>query len=254
MKKIIKILAAVAILSILCMLFTGCDMLDEMKENHAIMSEDMQTVTFRGETYLRLPEGTPPYVSANYDVVNITKADVPVLLSEDFGYHTDYDPLRGLLKVKSPTDYDYDDPVKVDYYGYLNEGQEYIYFCREDNYEKYLDILENKEADRIGFYDWDETYYTAVLSSTTSKEIIDYMTTYTDMTAEIYEEATAKEYGIVIDLYRCDKEILLREDLFNYALSITEEREVYFVNHTVGTAVKLSAEAAEEITAEYYDY
>ena len=254
MKKVIKALTIVGIISLFCMLFAGCDMLDEMKANHAIMSEDMQTISFRGETYLKLPDGTPPYVSPNYEAIFTTMADVPVLLSEDYGYYTDYDPLRGLLKVESPMDYDYDYPVIIDYKGYMTSGQEYLYYCKENAYDKYIDILEHSEANRIGFFDYGETYYTAVLSSDTSKEIIDYMTSAKDMTAEAYEKAMSVEYDSVYEIYRCDKEIVLREELYNFALSITKDREVYFVNHTSGTAVKLSAEAADDITTEFYDY
>ncbi len=254
MKRIIKVLTVVAIISVFCMIFTGCDMLDEMKANHAVMSDDMSKISLRGETYLRLPDGTPPFVSPNYEVVFTTKADVPVLLSEDFGYLTDYDPLRGLLKVESPTDYNYDGPVIIDYYGYMSSGQEYLYFCKEDLYDKYADIIENKEADRIGFYDYGETYYTEVLSSETSKEILNLLTSLNGMTNETYEEAMSKECDCIYELYRCDKEILLRETLYNYALSITDKREVYFVNHTNGTASKLSDAAAEEITSDYYEY
>ncbi len=254
MKKIIKILTVVGIISLFCMLFAGCDMLDEMKANHAIMSDDMQTISFRGETYLKLPDGTPPFVSPNYEVIFTTKSDVPVLLSEDFGYYTDYDPLRDLLKVESPMDYDYDAPVIIDYKGYMTSGQEYLYYCKENVYDKYINILENEKADRIGFFDYSETYYTAVLSSDTSEEIIEYMTSANGMTAEIYEEAMRKEYDCIYDLYLCDKEIVLREELFNYSLSITKDRKVYFVNHTSGTAVMLSAKSAEDITTEFYDY
>lgn len=254
MKRIIKILTAVALIGILCMLFTGCDMLDEMKANHAIMSDDMQKISFRGDTYLKLPDGTPPYVSPNYEAIFTTKADVPVLLSEDFGYYTDYDPLRCLLKVNSPTDYNYDDPVTIDHYGYMSSGQEYLYYCSEETYDKYIDILEQNEADRIGFFDYGETYYTAVLSSKTSQEIIDLMTSAKGMTTEIYEEALSKEYDGIYELYRCDKEILLREDLYNFAFSISANREVYFLNNTNGTGAKLSDDAAEDITDDYYEY
>lgn len=251
MKKIIKILTAVALIGILCMLFTGCDMLDDMKANHAVMSEDMQKISFRNETYLKLPDGAHPFISPNYDAVFTTEADVPVLLSEDYGYFTDYDPVRGLLKVNNDNTYV---TSAIDYYGYYAEPQNYTYYCKEDMYDKYLEIIEENETNRIGFYDYGELYYTAVLSSGTSEEIIELMTSENGMTTELYEEAMASEYDCVYELYRCDKEILLREELFNYALSITDEREVYFVNHTNSTGVKLSAEAAEEITDDYYEY
>lgn len=250
MKKIIKIFTVVGIISLFCMLFAGCDMLDEMKANHARLSEDMEKINFRGDIYLKLPEGASPYVSSNYDVIFTTKSDVPVLLSEDLGFYTDYDPLRGLLKVSMSAD----DSYEPDHFGYLYDTGYYTYYCIEDKYDKYIEILSTSKADRIGFFDHNEVYDTAVLSSGTSKEIIEYMTSAKDMTAQTYEEAMRKECDFIDQLYRCDKEIVLREDIYNYSLSITEKREVYFVNHTTATAVKLCAESAEDITTELYDY
>lgn len=254
MKRIISIICIIAVCALIGMVFTGCDYIDELKEKHAVFSEDMSKVLYKGDVYLKLPEGTSPFVSPNYEVLFTTQADVPTLLSQDFGYLTDYDPLRGLLKIESPADYDYDEPVSIDRYGNVSSGQEYLYYCKDDLYNKYIDIIENKEADRIGFYDFGETYYTAVLSSETSKEIIDLMNSDKGMTTDAYEEAMAREYDVISELYRCDKGILLREQLYNYSFSITERREVYFVNHTNGTGSKLSSAAAEDITEDYYEY
>lgn len=254
MKKTIKLLAVLAIISLLGMLFCGCDMLADMKENHAVLSSDKQTITFRGDKYMLLPEGGTPYVASNYESIYTTEEDVPVLLSDSFGLSTVYDPLRGLLRVGAFDYYDYDSIGVVVYDTSIENYNEYDYYCIEDSYDKYAEIVKANDADRIGFYDFEELYYTAVLGSATSEEIINHMTSPRGMTPEIYEEAMQNEADCIYELYRCDKEILLREGLYNYAFSITSTREVYFVNHTNGTAVKLSAASAEDITEEYFDY
>lgn len=250
MKTLIKILSVAGIISLICMLFTGCDYIDQLRAQHAVLSEDMQKIEFEGKTYLRLPDGSFPYVSTNYDIVNTTEHDVPVLLSNSYRYFTYSDPLRGLLKVEMAIA----DDVKVDYYGYLHDTNEYVYYCIEEKYDEYMDILSNNEADRIGFYDYGELYYTAVLSSGTSKEINDYIMNPDGMSDKMYEEAVNDVYDWIDVMYRCDKSILLREDLFNYAMVINTNREVYLVNHTTCTGAKLSAEASEEITNKFFDY
>ena len=251
MKKTIKILTAVALIGILCMLFTGCDMLQEMKAVHGIISKDNQSVTYQGKTFKRLPDGVPYFFNdVNSNRCNITTEDVPVLLSEDFGYRGYYDALKGILVVNA-----YDYTMSAD--TYLSsvsypEAESYMYFCEEELYEEYSKLT-IEQADRIAIVHYNADFETLVFSESVSKEIFGIITESTWDT-DIYEEVIDNSRDVIYPLYRCDKELTLRGTLSGYELYIMQSREIYMTNYYVGGAVRLSDTATEYILERYYDY
>ena len=256
MKKAIKILSVIAIIGLLGVFFCGCDALDYMKSQHGLISNDRQTVSFRGQTFKRLPDGVPYYFNSAYsNRVNITDEDVPVLLSEGFSYESYFDSLNGIMAVAENVDsvtvdgmYLYDE--KTYYYGSTDQ---FIFFCSEDNFEEYSEF-NSVNADRIGFDDYTEDYNTNVLSSETSNEIFDIIKTGNVMSSDAYEEVLDNWKDSIYTLYKCNKSLTLRGSLDNYELYISEDDEVYLANYITETAQKLSDKASEEIVREYYVY
>ncbi len=256
MKKAIKILSVIAIIGLLGMFFCACDALDYRKSKHGLISDDRQTVSFKGETFKRLPDDVPYYFNSVYsNRVNITDEDVPVLLSESYSYESYYDSLNGILAVAENVD---NMTIKGSYIVdstryYLGSTDGFIFFCSEENYDEYSQFKAN-DADRIGIEDYTEDYNTCVLSSETSKEILDIINAGNVMSQDAYEEIVEEAVNYVGTLYKCNKSISLRGTIDGYELNINDDNEVYLVNYFTETAQKLSDKASEEIVREYFEY
>lgn len=250
MKKAIKILTAVALIGILSMFFTGCDMLDALKEKQAILSEDKKSVEYQGKTFKRLPDRVPYFCNDVYsNRCNVTYEDVPVLLSEELGIRGYHDSLKGILKVNL-LGY----TTSVDTYSYSVSYPEvvaYMYFCEEEYYDKYSQLTID-DADRIGISHADYDYETLVFSQSVSDEIYKIITD-NKWDTESYEYVIDNSRACISQLYRCDKAVDLLGTLNGYELYIMQSREMYLANYYVGGAVKLSDTATEYILERYYD-
>ncbi len=252
MKRILKILTVVALIGIFCMLFAGCDALDEMKANHAILSEDKKTVSFQGKTFVKLPEGIPYYFNDTYsNRITVTESDVPVLLSEDFGYSGYYDPLNDIMAVSDI--YTYDGTAQT-YLSSEYSPEEYqcTYFTQQENYEKYS-TLTIEEADRVGFSNMMYSYGTAIFSRSASEEILKLIKNTEPWNNEAYEYAQKNAYDNIYPLVRCNNTpIKLRSTLNGYEIFITNDKDVYLVNYYAETGVKLSDSTAEDVKEKLY--
>lgn len=257
MKKAIKLLSVIAIIGLLGMFFCGCDMLDEMKSLHGTISQDRQTVSFKGEIFKRLPDDIPYYFNSSYyNSINITDEDVPVLLSEDYSYESYYDGLNGILAVNNRADYIgmrgiYYVSSSTQYYAGSTNG--FSFYCSDENYEEYSQF-KTEDADRIGFDDYNEDYNTCVLSSVTSQEIFDIIEKGNVMSSKDYEEVMDNWADSIYAIYKCNKSMTLRGAIDGYELHMNEYNEVYLVNYITETALKLSDKASEEIIKEYFEY
>jgi hypothetical protein len=120
MKKIKRILAASLILAVL-LLCGGCADLDKMRANHAFFSDEtLQEIQWQGNKYKRLPYHPLMMISYTEQMVYLTEADVPVLLSELLGDIVTASSDKVLLEV-------------------CVEGMaETAMFAREDHYERIL--------------------------------------------------------------------------------------------------------------------
>ena len=116
-KRWIALLVAVLMCASLC----GCQMLDNMRANHAVWQED-GTILWNGATYRKLENKgslAALQVSRDYSTLYVTEPDVPVLLSEGFGECFDICADGRLLES----------------YNYEGENG-YAVYCREDIYEE----------------------------------------------------------------------------------------------------------------------
>ncbi len=233
MKKIIRAVSVLLVALSFCLVFAGCDMIDELREQHAIVSEDKNVVVYQGKTFLRLPDGIPYFFNdVTSNTINITDHDVPVLLSEEFCHRGYYDPLSDIIAV-SWVNKNLEVPNMV---------EEYTYFTQKENFKKY-ENLSAEEADRIGFYDYDSDFGTAMLSSEASEEILKTINTNDNWNTESIDNYT----GYIYPLFKCNKELTLRGNLDGYEIYIVNETDAYLSDYYTGENIKLSEKASEEI-------
>lgn len=267
MKKTIKIIALCLSIVALTALFAGCDFLDEMKANHAIISEDKETISFNGETYKRLPDGATFYCTYNYGFfdseVVVTDGDVPVLLKGNYGYYTEYHEDTDIFYVVFNSYNDmyssYFNPIALESYtSYPAEK----YYCNEKDYDKYISVIENGVLDRIGFEydvyseaDYNYYYILEVASKEVSDEILGHITNPEKMTSEVFDDKVSKDYNMEYLQnypYKCDSEGLLAEQFDNYDIARDSEGNAYLINYLAEKAVKLSDDTAKELKDEYF--
>lgn len=259
MKKTIKIIALCLSIVALTALFAGCDYLDDMKANHAIISEDKETISFNGETYKRLPDGATFYCTYNYGFfdseVVVTDGDVPVLLSDTFCYYSEYDNVKDIFLVYIDAGTTEDSFYSTYYVG---DG---VYYCNEKDYDKYIKAIEEGVLDRIGFEyeigteDYYYYYTLEVASKEVSDEILGYITNPEKMTSEVFDDKVSKDYNMeyLQDYpYKCDSEGLLAEQFDNYDIARDSEGNAYLINYLTEKAVKLSDDTAKELKDEYF--
>ena len=118
MKRYTRWVALAAVVAV-CLSLCGCARLDEMKEKHAVWLKG-GSILWNGVEYK--PLQTNFDVDVNWrrfnDSVTVTTADVPVLLSEEYGRTLDADVESGFI-------YGYAPPL----------GNNYL-FCRADMYDE----------------------------------------------------------------------------------------------------------------------
>lgn len=252
MKKTIKIIALCLSILALTALFTGCDALDEAKNNHALLSDDKKTISFRGETYKLLPEEGSFYAESNYPYqnVHVTDEDVPVLLKDMCSYASDYYERKDIFSVWINEDFD------VTHYSETFER----YYCNEKDFDKYIKALEENELDHIGFeyegtdknYAW---FYTLdIASEDVSKEILSHIKNPEAMTNELYSDVTNgfDSYCLLSNLYTCDSEGILADVLAGFDIFKDGDGKAYLVNYDTERAVELSDTVADSLKDEYF--
>lgn len=138
MKRYTRWVALAAVVAV-CLSLCGCARLDEMKEKHAVWLKG-GSILWNGVEYK--PLQTDFEVDINYrrfdDRVTVTTADVPVLLSEDYGRTLDADVESGFI-------YGYAPPL----------GKNYL-FCRADIYDE----VSEKVGEGFKFVGYCYDYYT----------------------------------------------------------------------------------------------
>ncbi len=174
MKKAKRILALLAVF-VLCLSFSGCKALDEMRASQGFWQPD-GSIRVGEYTYKPVPacEELQPYFSYGYDapMVYVTDPDVPVLLSRIMGESLDISDDDLFLEGGNAWDY---------------EGDTYPLYCREDKYEEVVSRIEAGFTPEIYFY-----YY-----SVYNEEEYEFEEKCYDLTAE-QAEAVEYVYGNVI--------------------------------------------------------
>ncbi len=264
MKRTVKIIALCLALMAFTALFAGCDALDEMKANHAILSDDRETLSFNGEIYKKLPEGANLYYSSYYgnafNRITVTNEDVPVLLSNTYCHSSQYDATRDIFRVyifEEPEHYSKDFFYS---YVYTTDEADKVFYCNEKDYDRYVNVIESGVMDHIGFeYETETEYFyyyykLDIASQEASNEILGYIKNPEKLTSKVHEEI-AENYDsecLQCNLYKCDSEGLLAEPLDGYDILRYPEGDAYLVNYLTETAVKLSDKTAEALEDKYF--
>lgn len=247
MKKTIRAVSVLLVALSLCFVFVGCDMIDDLREKQAIISQDKNAVIYQGQTFLRLPDDIPYFFNnTSSNRINITDYDVPVLLSEYVRYTGYYDPLVDIIAVaninNSQSDYSVVEGFIFPYPNEVYTSEGCTFYTRKENFEKYAS-LKTEDADRIGFDDYNSDYGTSLYSSSASDEIFNLIKDTKSWSKEEINNFTANIYP----LYTCNKELTLRGILDGYEIYIVNGRDAYLFNYITGENVKLSDKTAEEI-------
>lgn len=258
MKKIIKITTLLLCLALLGVFLSGCSYIDELRNSHAILSDDKSTITFQGKTYKKLPKSDKElYCTYNFfggyygDEVNITDEDVPVLLKEFFSHTGSYDLSKDIFCIFN---------IDVDFIN-ANENK---YYCNEADYDRYVEALKNDELDYIGFeYEtWDlNSEYHFILETANSvlnEEIMGFVKNPEKMTKETYDKYFEESDTVNFEslqgmLFKCDETASVVEPLSGYDIVRPYEgNKAYLINYENETAAELSEKATTALKQEYF--
>ncbi len=258
MKKTIKITSLVLCLALLGVFLSGCSFIDELRQSHAILSDDKSTITFQGKTYKKLPKTDKElYCTYNFfgsyysEEVNITDADVPVLLKEFYAHSGSYDISKDVFCIFN---------IDVDF---IN-GNENRYYCCDADYERYVNALKCDELDYIGFeYEtWDINadyhYILETANSVLNKEIMGYVENPETMTKEVFNKYFEESDNVTFEclqgqLFKCDESASVVEPLSGFDIvKPYEGNKAYFINYDNETAAELSEKAVIALKKEYF--
>lgn len=249
MKKTKRLFALCLSLVLLCLCTTGCNAIDEMRKNQAFYNAD-GSISLDNTDYLLLPENElfSPYNSDDTRMIEITEADVPVLLSTVWG-------TTGTL-------YNDGEILLVDY------GK--TCYCRKDKYVQYAALL-TAPFEPTGYC---YTYYELDVEDTF--EYIEHNYYLTPDQAKAVDEILATVTPSVRDenatyhsdysqaLYACDDTMLLREEtvsiektgdnyyLVEYNVDSDREYEVPTEYHAIFEGIIKQAFNAEKAEEAYY--
>ncbi len=201
MKKVKRSLALLLALILVCLSATGCNAIEEMRNNQAFYTET-GGVKLRDTDYLPLPQNEyfRPFKRDDNTVIRITEPDVPVLLSSEFG---DYGSL-------------YNDG-EILYCNYMDS-----YYCRVDKYSEYNAVL-TAPFEPTGYC------YTYHVLDTDTLEYIEHIYQLTDEQAKTVDEILATvtstvqdrnanyTYDYFVQLNACDDTMLLRDEAVGIA-------------------------------------
>lgn len=164
MKKIFKISALILAVVVMCLSFSGCAELDDMREAHATWTEEGNTesINYNGEVY-KLLEDTgsiyPAFANSSRCDVYVTEPDVPVLLSQDLSVNlqlsNDKNFIYGYMYDAYDFEYNTSSPLffAKEYYG--GAGREVLY-CKESIYDE----VSKNIADGVEFTTYGYEYWT----------------------------------------------------------------------------------------------
>lgn len=222
---------AVLLVSLMCLSLCGCQELEDMRASHAIWQED-GSIKWNGNVY-RLLENAPDELQVYGGVtVYVTEADVPVLLSPEFGEYFNSSKDGMLLRG----------------FNVYDMVGRYIY-CREDRYEEIAEYLqqttEMKEMNHYFYYYWSyetdeqEVYY---FSLDQEKVMDDLMANliFEPASVDFYHYTGSEDFSVSVG--ECDEKHLFYED---YVLEIIFRGGKYYLNRADGGYVA-------EVPAEYY--
>ena len=216
----------VLLISVMCLSLCGCQDLEDMRAAHARWQDD-GSILWNGDTYRELenvPEEMQIYVG---QLIHLTDADVPVLLSETFGSWLEVDA-NGVLLQR-----------------YAN-GKEH-YYCRDDQYDEIAKYLS-------AGIDYDSYFY----------NYWDYR--MDDPSAKLFYYLTDEEYD-VMEMLQATLEFAVidnnffynySEDEYSVLLGKCDERHLFTEEHVLeilyknGSFYLVKMGEIAEVPTEYY--
>lgn len=192
MKKFVVLLVALGLLFCLC----GCSGLEQMRKQQAFMGDNGEII-WNGSVYQKLPHNDAIYIDTSYDdVVYLTQKDVPVLLSV-------FAMEQMLFSGKD---------------GILLEAEAGTYYCREDQYERALQLMtENFTPEFVCFCYYTEEgteYYTLTQEQVQTLELVAESVEPTVLSDGMYLESEQ-----FIDLQAFSEDMLLWRDYGGISVS-----------------------------------
>ncbi len=211
MKKVKRLFALCLSFILLCLCTTGCNAIDEMRNNQAFYTE-IGGVKLRGTDYLPLPENEyfRPFKRDDRTVIRITEPDVPVLLSSEYGAYSSL----------------YNDG-EILYSNYMD-----VYYCRVDKYAEYNAVLA-APFEPTGYcytynvLDTDTLEYTEHLYQLTAEQVKAVEEILFTVTPTVQDENANYTYDYFVELNACDDTMLLRDE----AVSIAKNGKEYTIVH-----------------------
>ena len=256
MKKIIRVTALIVSVILLCSLFTGCDMLDEMRRAHAVKDEN-GNILLNGNEYKYVPFASLTSLF-NFEIIAtrdiyVTEPDVPVLLSEGF--------------------YENSGCVSEDgkYICIYDENYDSIYYCRTDVYDTLIERLETPFEPEVlaypyYYYDYEndeEIYGNYTLTEEERKAVEDVLRSVEPVQLENYSAYDSESYCI---LYECSEDLIFNRMVFGieykngrYAVTrdigntITEVHRVPDELESMFAGIMASQFAADDIYLDFFE-
>lgn len=206
MKKITKRILVLLVALSLVFVFSGCDALDEMRQQQAFINTD-GSITWQGNVYKLLPSRS--YINpiqTNSRTVFATEPDVPVLLASSFAKKTLYTA--------------FDDKLLVNVYG------ETMFYCIESEYDAMCErirapFVPDKVCYQYGFYNeetkqYETRYYTLTQEQLDAIKLVTETVEPTVLTDGMYLNTWCSVY-----LEECSDDMLFRRDIMEISYSGT---------------------------------
>lgn len=204
MKRIVKVIALISVICIIVTMFSGCNLISELRENRVFLNENGDLV-HKDAVYKKLENSDELHFEYNYAderTYYVLKKDEPIL----------YGPLSSRFCDISA------DKIFIDYY---DEG----IYCREDKYEYVKERIKKGFIPEKYIYTYDvEIDSDGWFDSFTYETKIHYMTDF-DMKIinEIFAHSrvlsNSSDFGYNndywVEIYECSEDLLFRRQSFD---------------------------------------
>ncbi len=223
MKRYIRITAFILSALLLCSVFTGCDMLDEMRRSHAVKNEK-DNIILNGNEYKYVPFASLTSLF-NFEIIEtrdiyVTEPDVPVLLSE--GFYENFGDVSEDGK----------------YICIYDENYDTVYYCLIEEYDKLTERLEAPFEPEVlaypyYYYDYEndeEIYGNYTLTEEERKAVEDVLRSVEPVQLENYSVYQAESYCI---LYECSDDLIFNR----MVLGIEYKNGRYAVTRDIGNTI-----------------
>lgn len=162
MKKTVKILAAVILLAVVCMSFSGCTLIDEMRASQVI--DKGQYLALGEDSFVKIPYCSflsPDFYGKNSKMVTITEEDVPVLASTMFGFESELSADGNFIRSNA---------------WYIGGYDGNVMYCKESIKDEVMKIMESgitTNTYKYDFYDYDKGDYFDRILTVKENETLD---------------------------------------------------------------------------------